>query len=207
MARDAGAGWRWVSAAPRCVVAPRLPASLLPLPRGWHPLPPTSPWHPCLQALVDGKDFPRALADFDFTLKQLPADAEVDRARLLSGGTGHNPLPVGCCYRPPACVSARGAPLPACVRACVPAAGRPTCGRAARLMGDAALPPPCHPQGGGWHTRAWAIGWRRCTTTKLPSPQPPQQGCSQIPTYKTAWGTAMRASVRGSKKRWRRPVL
>ncbi len=38
-----------------------------------------------LQALVDAKNFLGALDDFDFALKRLPADAQVDRARLLSG--------------------------------------------------------------------------------------------------------------------------
>ncbi|KAI7844602.1 hypothetical protein COHA_001842 [Chlorella ohadii] len=37
------------------------------------------------QALVDAKNFLGALDDFDFALKRLPADAQVDRARLLSG--------------------------------------------------------------------------------------------------------------------------
>jgi tetratricopeptide (TPR) repeat protein len=37
------------------------------------------------QALVDAKNFNGALDDFDLTLKRLPAEAQVDRARLLSG--------------------------------------------------------------------------------------------------------------------------
>lgn len=37
------------------------------------------------QALVDGKNFGDALRDFDSALSLLPAEAEVDRARLLSG--------------------------------------------------------------------------------------------------------------------------
>jgi hypothetical protein len=38
-----------------------------------------------LQALVDGKNFPAALNDFDAALRLTPASEGIDRARLLAG--------------------------------------------------------------------------------------------------------------------------
>ena len=80
MAGDAGAG-RNGGGAPLLRLRSGEGAHTRLMPSGW------LPGCRCLQALVDGKNFPDAIGDFNATLALLPRDASADvaRARLLSG--------------------------------------------------------------------------------------------------------------------------
>jgi hypothetical protein len=109
----------------------------------------------CLQALVDGKNFPDAILDFNATLALLQRDpsADVARARLLSGACpACVGLPLGCLLANEDCVSAVVEGAPANPRKC----------------GNACFPtnPPRPPlplvcvQAGALLTRAWETGWQ-----------------------------------------------
>lgn len=101
--------------------------------------------HCFLQALVDAKEFYRALDDFDVCLKKLPAaGAELDRARLLSGA------PACCAWPGPA----GSVPLQ---QQCRPLR---TCMHAAALQLSRCMPLLVFLQGGAWRWRACPTGLR-----------------------------------------------
>ena len=159
-------------------------------------------WMPgcCLQALVDGKNFPDAILDFNATLALLQRDpsADVARARLLSGAL--------------LWVLAAGSLLADRVNVMGPPAHRvPLLAAKLRHAGCKQCkcwPPPTthHPlplyvQAGAWLTRAWETGWQPWQTMTRHWCWRRLRASTRTLMYSTAAATATPAWVRRQQQR------